>query len=157
MTDFTDCPDVRLAVLEDLPELMRVTRLACEEDGQHSYDARKVLEMMRLHFEKRGGVIAVVGDKGGELKAYLLMVVSPVWYSQEFQLQELSLFVTPEHRRSTYAKQLMAFSKQTSEALKLDLTIGVLSTSRTAAKVRLYQRQFPTAGAYFIYTPSAEG
>jgi hypothetical protein len=83
------------------------------------------------------------------------MIVDEIWYSPDYQLLELSLFVAPDHRKSTLAKQLMAFSKAASEGLKLDLTIGVLSNDRTAAKVRLYQRQFQTAGAYFLYRPQS--
>lgn len=151
--ELQNCPDVRLAELEDLPELMRLTQIACGEDAQHSYDAEKVLNVLRLHFEKRGGVVAVIGEKGKELKAYIIMVINEVWYSRDHHVQELSLFVAPDHRRSDYAKQLMQFSKQTSDVLNLDLTIGVLSTERTAPKVRLYQRQFPSAGAFFVYHP----
>ena len=153
MTDFSDCPDVRIASPEDEADLMRLMRIACEEDGQHSINEDKVHNVIRLHYEKRGGIIGVVGDKGGELKAYIVMVVAEVWYSSEWHIQELSLFVAPKHRKSNFAKQLMAFSKRTSESLKLDLTIGVLSNERTAAKVRLYQRQFPQKGAFFVWHP----
>lgn len=154
---FDNCPDVRIAVPEDEPELLRLMRLACEEDAQHVISEEKVRAVVRLHFEKRGGMIGVVGDKGGELKGYLLMVVTPVWYSDEHQIQELSLFVAPEHRKSSYAKQFMAFGKCVAEGLHLDLTIGVFSNSRTEAKVRLYGRQFQQAGAFFMYKPSHEG
>jgi GNAT superfamily N-acetyltransferase len=155
MADFTNCPDVRLATPEDLNELMRLTQMACEEDAQHSYNPQKVYEKLLLHFNKQGGVVAVIGAKGQELKGYLLMVVDQIWYSDEWQLLELSLFVAPDHRRSTYAKQLMAFSKQASDGLQLDLTIGVLSSSRTEAKMRLYDRQFKRLGAYYGHSPAA--
>lgn len=151
--DFSLCPDVRIAAPEDEEELLRLMRVACEEDGQHSMNEAKVRDMVRLHFDKRGGLIGVIGDKGGPLKGYLLMVVMEVWYSLEHQVQELSLFVAPEHRKSSYAKQLMAFGKRTADGLNLDLTIGVLSNSRTEAKVRLYERQFPKVGAFFVYKP----
>lgn len=153
--EFTKCPDVRLAELDDLPNLMSITRLACEEDGQHSYDPEKVLNMLRRYFDKAGGLVAVIGEKSEELKGYLIMIIDEVWYSKETQLLELSLFVHPDHRKSTYARQLMEFSKQASNGLKMDLTIGVMSTSRTEAKVRLYQRQFPQVGCYFVYRPQA--
>ena len=151
--EFKDCPDVRLADVEDIQELLRITRLACEEDGQHTYDSDKVFDVIRRHYEKRGGVIGVIGEKGQELKGYIILVIDDVWYSRDFHVLELSLFVAPEHRRSNYAKQLMAFSKQTSNALNLDLTIGVLSNHRTGPKIHLYQRHFPQVGAYFVYHP----
>ena len=153
--EFTKCSDVRLAELDDLPNLMAITKTACEEDGQHSYDPEKVLNMLRRYFDKAGGLVAVIGEKGKPLKGYLIMIIDEVWYSKETQLLELSLFVHPDHRKSTYARQLMEFSKQASNGLKMDLTIGVMSTSRTEAKVRLYQRQFPQVGCYFVYRPQA--
>jgi GNAT superfamily N-acetyltransferase len=156
--NFADCPDVRIAAEEDEAELLRLMRLACAEDAQHPINEDKVRDVIRLHFDKRGGLIGVIGEKGGELCAYILMVVNEVWYSSEHHVQELSLFVAPDRRKSNYAKQLMAFGKHTAKGLHLDLTIGVLSNSRTEAKVRLYARQFPQCGAFFVYRPnSSEG
>lgn len=153
--EFTKCPDVRLAELEDLPSLMEIIRISCEEDGQHSYEPEKVFNMLRRYFNKSGGLVAVIGEKGHPLKGYLIMIIDEVWYSKESHLLELSLFVHSDHRKSTYARQLMEFSKQASNGLKMDLTIGVLSNSKTEAKLRLYQRQFPQAGCYFVYRPQA--
>lgn len=155
MISFDDCPDIRLAEVEDIPSLMDLTRLAAEEDAQHPYDAEKVFNVVRRHYEKTGGLVAVAGPKGEPIRGFLIMIVDEIWYSPDYQLLELSLFVAPDHRKSTIAKQLMAFSKAASEGLKLDLTIGVLSNERTAAKVKLYQRQFKTAGAYFLYRPQS--
>jgi len=155
MISFDDCPDIRLAEVEDIPSLMALTQLAAAEDAQHPYDPEKVFNVVRRHYEKTGGLIAVAGPKGEPIRGYLIMIVDEIWYSPDYQLLELSLFVSPEYRKSTLAKQLMAFSKAASEGLKLDLTIGVLSNERTAAKVRLYQRQFKTAGAYFMYRPQS--
>lgn len=153
--DFADCPDIRLAEVEDIPSLMALTKLAADEDAQHPYDSDKVFNVIRRHYEKTGGLVAVVGPKGEPIKGYLIMIIDEIWYSPDYQLLELSLFVDPDYRKSTYAKQLMAFSKQASDGLNLDLTIGVLSNERTAAKVRLYQRQFNQVGAYFMYRPQA--
>lgn len=155
MTDFKKCEDVRLAVPEDIPELMELMRTACNEDGTHPIDEEKVFAMLQRYFYKQGALVAVIGEVGQPV-AYLLMVIDQIWYSTDYQLLELSLFVHSDHRRSDYAKQLMAFSKQASQGLDLDLTIGVLSNERTAAKVRLYQRQFAQAGAFFVYHPGAE-
>jgi GNAT superfamily N-acetyltransferase len=155
MVSFDACPDIRLAEIEDIPSLMALTKLAADEDAQHPYDAEKVWNVVRRHYDKTGGLVAVAGEKGEPIKGFLIMIVDEIWYSPDYQLLELSLFVAPEHRKSTLAKQLMAFSKAASEGLKLDLTIGVLSNERTEAKVRLYQRQFKSAGAYFLYRPQS--
>ena len=152
MTDFSDCPDVRLAVPEDLPAIMELMRSACREDAQHEMNEAKVLTVVMRYYNKQGAMLAVIGEVGNPI-AYCLSVIDPVWYSDEWQLLELSLYVSEAHRKSTYAKQLMRFMKQASEGLKLDLTIGVFSHERTEAKIRLYARQFPQVGAYFCYRP----
>jgi hypothetical protein len=153
--DFSDCPDVRVAEGEDFPHVMELTRLAHEEIGVHSYSENKVLNVVLLHFEKCGGLIGVIGEKGMPLKGYILMAIDSPWYSDDHILTEMNTFVRPEHRKSTYAKQLLAFSKHASNALNLCLSIGILSNERTAAKVRLYQRQFSFGGSFFIHHPQA--
>jgi GNAT superfamily N-acetyltransferase len=154
MTDFTECPDVRLATPDDLPVIMELMRVACHEDAQHEMDEEKVLRMVMRHYDKHGAMLAVIGEPG-EPVAYCLSILDEIWYAAPgtMQLLELSLFVHPGHRRTNYAKQLMNFMKQASEGLSLDLTIGVFSNERTQAKIRLYQRQFKTVGAYFMYSP----
>lgn len=151
---FEACPDVRLAAPADLQGLLDLMRVACKEDTQHSMNEEKVLAMLMRYYNQQGAMIAVIGEVG-EPVAYCLSILDPVWYSDEWQLLELSLFVHPEHRKTTYAKQLMQFMKTASEGLKLDLTIGVFSNARTEAKIRLYQRQFPQVGAYFCFRPQA--
>lgn len=154
MTDFSNCPDVRLAEPEDLHGILALMKEACAEDAQHPIDEEKVFSMVMRHYNKQGAMIAVIGELGNPI-AYCLSILDPLWYSQEWQLLELSLFVSQEHRKSTYAKQMMQFMKKASEGLKLDLTIGVFSNARTEAKVRLYKRQFPQVGAYFCFRPSS--
>lgn len=155
--DFKDCPDVRLAEPEDFPSLMELCKQACTEESPYTFCEEKVYWMLRRHFDKQGGVIAVIGEKGEPLKGYLFMIVDGIWFSLDSQLLELSLYIHPDHRKSSYAKQLMAFSKQASDGLQLNLTIGVFSTVRTDAKVRLYKRQFTPVGAFFKYTPPSVG
>lgn len=152
--NFKDCPDVRLAEPEDFPFLMEIAERACTEESPYSFCEEKVYWMFRRHFDKQGGLVAVIGEKGQPLKGYLLMVIDGIWFSLDNQLLELSLYIHPDFRKSNYAKQLMAFSKQASDGLQLNLTIGVFSTVRTDAKVRLYKRQFTPVGAFFKYTPS---
>lgn len=155
MTDFTNCPDVRLAVPEDFQGILDLMRIACAEDAQHPMNEEKVVNMLMRYYDKQGVLLAVIGEIG-EPVAYVLSVVDFLWYSDAAQLLELSLFVSPDHRKSTYAKQLMQFAKQAAEGLSLDLTIGVFHNQRTDAKIRLYRRQFGNQiGAYFCYTPSS--
>ena len=152
--NFQNCEDVRLAAPEDFYGILDLMRVACEEDAQHKMSEEKVVNMLMKYYDKQGALLAVIGDVGAPV-AYILMVVDFLWFSDDAQLLELSLFVHPDHRKSTFAKQLMQFGKQASNGMNLDLTIGVFSHQRTEAKVRLYERQFPRVGAYFCYRPTA--
>jgi GNAT superfamily N-acetyltransferase len=156
MADFSGCPDVRLAVPQDLVGLLELMRVACREDAQHEMDEERVINMLRRYYDKQGAIIAVIGEVGFP-EAYILMIMDEIWYAKPgtHQLLELSLFVHPDYRKSDRAKQLMQFSKQASEGLAVDLTIGVFSNTRTEAKIRLYQRQYKQVGAYFMYHPSS--
>ena len=157
MADFKDCPDVRLAEPEDFPFVMELMKQAFEEESPFSVCEEKIAGMLGRHYYKQGGLLAVIGDKGEPIKGYLFMIIDGIWFSNESQLLELSLYVHPDHRKSTYAKQLMAFSKQASDGLQLMLTIGVFSSDRTDAKVRLYRRQFTPVGAFFKHMPASIG
>jgi GNAT superfamily N-acetyltransferase len=81
----------------------------------------------------------------------IILAVTQLWYSDNYILDEVSLFVRPENRKSDYAKQLMVFAKKASDTLDLELRISVWSNERTEAKIKLYQRQFKLKGASFNY------
>ena len=67
---FDDCPDVRIAQVDDEPELVRLAELAAAEDGQGSFNIDKVRSVFGLHFCKAGGIIGVIGAPGQKLMAF---------------------------------------------------------------------------------------
>lgn len=156
MSSFSECPDVRFAIYEDLTELMRLAELAHEENEhwQKGFNRQKVYDTFARLIPRQTGLLAVIGDKGQELKGTLVMTLDRPWYSDDLRLLELALFVDPEHRRSTYAKQLMIFSKKASDNLQLDLTIGVFTNKQLERKERLYDRQYRPAGKFYHYVPT---
>lgn len=103
------------------------------------------------------GLIGVIGAHGSLEGAIMLSFGSP-WYSDEISMDEYLNFVDPAHRASNHAKTLIAYAKHMVDQIRplhpeFKLVIGVLSTERTAPKVRLYERQLTPAGAFFIYPP----
>lgn len=154
---FDNCADVRLGVPEDIKPIYDLMMLAHEECGEHKVSPDKVLHKIALATHRQASLIGVVGDVGEKvLKGYVLLIIDPVWYSDDYQLLEVSNFVHPDFRRSDFAKQLIVFSKRCADNLSLDLTMGVFSNERTEAKVRLYRRQLPPVGAFFCYRPQRE-
>lgn len=96
------------------------------------------------------GFIGVIGPLNA-IEACIMLTVGSVWYSEEITLDEHFNFVDPGHRQSSHAKALISFAKHCADKIGIRLVIGVLSTKRTAAKVRLYERQLTPAGAFFVH------
>lgn len=150
---FSDCPDVRFGVPSDAERIFELMRLAHEEQGEHIISPDKVRQRIAASTMRQGSLIGVVGEPESDLYGYVLMTIDPVWYSDDYQLLEMSNFVAPDHRRSTYAKQLIGFAKACADDLGIDLVMGVFSNIRTAAKCRLYRRQLTPIGEFFVHRP----
>jgi GNAT superfamily N-acetyltransferase len=79
-----------------------------------------------------------------------------MWYSDTWTLDEHLNFVDPAHRSSSHAKALISYAKHCADQIGIRLVIGVLSTKRTKAKVRLYERQLTPAGCFFVHPAPAD-
>lgn len=87
-----------------------------------------------------------------EIAASICIVYEQLWYTDEWFLSELWNNVRPEYRRSNYAKDLLQFGKWVSDSTDRPLNIGIITTERMEAKMRLYRRQnLQQTGAYYIY------
>lgn len=144
---------VRIAGPDDLDGIMRLAMLVWQENGMHDLDTGKVLQQLWPALVREGAICGVIGPVGGELTGVILLRVSTTWYGNSKHLEEMVVFTHPEHRvRGRRASKLCNFAKQAAEMLGLPLHISVLSTTRTDAKVELYQRKFGTpAGAFYLY------
>ena len=96
------------------------------------------------------GFIGVIGEVG-KLEGLILLCLGMLWYSDDIILEEYVNFVHPEHRNSNHAKTLISYARHLADNTGIPLMIGVVSNHRTAAKIRLYKRQLPEAGSYFLY------
>ena len=126
--EFKDCPDVKLAMPEDFPELMRLMLSANDEIGSYAPSMNKMSNLAAMHFNGSGAIIGLIHKPNGKCLGIIALMVSQPWYSDEFWLEEMLLFVEPESRKSTYAKQLMIFAKKAAEKLGLELRIGINTT-----------------------------
>ena len=133
--------------------------MLCEENGMFSLSEKKVdyyisrlLHPESISLDDTGprGFIGVIGPIGA-LEGCIMLTVGSVWYSEDFTLDEHLNFVDPSHRSSNHAKALIEYAKACSDKIGIRLVIGILSTKRTAAKVRLYERQLTPAGSFFIH------
>lgn len=113
----------------------------------------RVLDQIEKATHQRGGLIGMI-EGPTRLEACLVMALGQFWYSDAFHLEELVNYVHPDHRRSKHAHDLIDFGKWAAETMSLPLFMGVLSGSRTKAKIRLYRRQIRMGGAMFFHNPT---
>jgi hypothetical protein len=147
---------VRLAAPEDAAAIFDLCVMLHAENGLFPLSERKVRAMIDRAFNKEGAIIGVIGEIGKPV-ASIYLGLSQTVYSDSWALFEEFNFVAPEHRRTDYSKQLIAFAKSCSDKMQLPLLTGILSNQRTEAKVRLYERQLDKAGAYFVYNRQLSG
>lgn len=153
---------VRIAGLPDWDEVFRLLVEGHEENGMFPFDPdrldwwlRRMLDPNSLPLSDTDprGVIGVIGEPN-HLEAIAFLVIGRLWYSTQRHLEEFIVYVDPEHRHSTHHKSLIEWMKQQSRLTGLRLMTGILSLQpRTEAKVRLYQRYLPKAGAFFYFDP----
>lgn len=151
---------VRVGTPEDIEAIMLMADQGARENGQVPHDMNRVLHEFwpALHLDH--GIVGLVGPEDGKPEGCILLKVSKFWYGFEEgenarpMLEEKWLFVTSEARaaKGGRARKLCEFAKMTAERMGLPLMIGILSTIRLDAKVRLYERVFgkPTGMCWFV-------
>lgn len=146
---------IRMADEHDEMEILAMCQMIHAEQPYHPLNMSKVAAMVRLAIQPgpgRRGIMGVIGPRH-DLKGAIFLMIDPIWYSDDWQILEFFNYVKPEYRRLGFAQDLIAYAKQCSDQLGLDLTVGVFSNVRTEAKCRLYRRWIPKIGEFFCYTP----
>jgi len=142
---------VRIATKADEPEIIRLLHLMHAEGGMLPLDLGRAREMFAQAFDRKGGIMGVIGGPGN-IKAMIYLFMSKYWYTNADHLEEVFNFVSPEHRKAGYGKDLIVFAKECADKICVPLVIGVLTNQRMEEKVRLYRRVLGTpCGAFFVY------
>ena len=145
---------VEIAGPQDLDEMMKLAIAACHENGFVKPNPVKLLREIYPALYQHRGVVAVIRGEDRRIEAAILLRIGEIWYSDDIMIEEKAIFVLPEFRQAKggRAGRLCEFSKWFAVNMDMPMTIGVLSNERTAAKVRMYMRQFgQNAGVYFLY------
>ncbi len=150
---------IRKATPMDAPEIWRLFLQLHRENGLFTIAPFKVTEFMdrALHSERIPSYdtgpraqIGVIGQPG-RLEAVVFVLIAQFWYSSEYHLEELLVYVDPECRKSRHAVTCINWMKNLSDQLGIPLLTGIISKERTAAKIRLYDRMLPRIGAFYLY------
>lgn len=151
---------VRLATIEELPQLMPLAVAAAEENGFLTARKEYLVRALWPALNQDHGLCGVIGPREGPLEGFVLLSIGTIFYSDEECIEEKVVFVSPEYRaaKGGRARKLCEFSKHAADFLQLPLLIGICSSSRTVAKVKLYQRIFgEPSGAYWLYKTKTGG
>lgn len=150
---------VRTAVPADREDIWRLFLMVHRENGIFPLAPERVEFFFNraLHPELippgdtgARGAIAVIGPPG-KIEALCFVIIGQFWYTNSKHIEELVLYVDPEYRHSDHAKALIDWMKSSADRLGIPVLTGIMSNHRTQAKVRLYRRQLPEIGAFFLY------
>jgi hypothetical protein len=120
------------------------------ENGMFVVSERKVRSLIRQAINKEGGTMIGVIRGKIQIEASIGMVIDQWWYTEDWCLSERWNFVHPNYRKKNHARHLIDFAKWCDTQLRLPLAMGIISTSRTEAKERLYRRQLTHVGGIFM-------
>lgn len=146
MTEFF----VRLAKSEDEDAIYNLCSQLCEENSLFQMDEQSVRDVIRSCTAGHGGIIGVIPGND-ELEGVICLSTDRYWYSKDWFMCEVFNFVPAQYRKSTRAKSLLAFAKSCSDDMKIPLVCGIVANIKTEPKIKLYERQFPKAGSFFVY------
>jgi GNAT superfamily N-acetyltransferase len=121
------------------------------ENGMFQVSEAKVRALIRMAARQEGGVLVGLIRGPEMIEASIGLVLDQVWYSDDWHLGERWIFVHPEHRNKNHAARLADFAKWCDAQFQLPLLLGIMSTSRTEAKERLYQRKFTRVGGFYAH------
>jgi hypothetical protein len=151
---------IRIATPDDLKPVMELAIMAAEENGFLDASAERLLNDVWPALHQDHGLCAVIGPKTGTIEGMLVVRIGTLYYSDQMCIDEKVIYVRPEFRgaKGGRATKLCEFGKHMSDVLGLPLCAGIISNTRTAAKVRMYERIFgPPAGAFFLYGAVTRG
>jgi N-acetylglutamate synthase-like GNAT family acetyltransferase len=152
---------IRLATPADMDEVMKLAMTACRENGFLNASAVLLAKEIWPALNQDHGLVAVVGPAGSNaIEGLVLLRIGSMWYSEATVVEERAVFVYPQFRsaKGGRARKLCEYSKHVADTLGIPLLIGILSNTRTAGKVKMYERLFgQPAGAFFLYGAKTAG
>jgi hypothetical protein len=148
-------PTVRYAVADDYPQIISMSEELHEENGHMNIDYDVAEAAIMEAINRNRAIIGIIGPVG-DIQGIVFMRFASFWYTRDVMLEELFLYVPPAYRKGTgNARALLKFALGASDKLDLPLMIGVLSSHRTKAKLKLYTKHLgaPVGGYFFVHDP----
>lgn len=158
--------NVRFCKESDRDNLLSFVRAGHDESAMFTLSENKV-KMVIDHGinppkDENGKVnhlvlIGIIDAPDGSIAASLAVEYTQPWYSDDWVLYELWNNVHKDHRKSTYAQDLIKLGKWISDSTQRPLGMQIYTTERLTAKIELYRRKMPQVGALFVYNMQLAG
>jgi GNAT superfamily N-acetyltransferase len=147
-----ELPVIRYATPQDYPHIIKVAEELHEENGHARIHYPTAEAAIREAINVNRSIIGLIGPVG-DIQGIIFLRLASFWHTDDVMLEELFLYVPPEHRKTHNARALLQFAKATAEQMNVPLMIGVLSSERTKAKLRLYEKHLgaPVGGYFFVH------
>lgn len=149
--------NVRPARPEDAEKIYDLLMFLYAENAPFKMSEKKVRAMIKRGTENRDIVLGVVDAPDGTIAGSVGACFEQWWHTDDWHIGEMWNFVHPEHRHSTYAKDLITYMKWIAEQMNMSLHMGIITGTKMEAKIRLYRRQIQPVGALFIHNIQAAG
>lgn len=144
-------PLVRIATPADEDEVMAMCRALHDENGLFSLNEDKIRAYLRKCYDRKGAIVGVIGPRG-KIEASTCLLISEMYYTDEWHLAELWNHVGESYRQSDNIDALIEFGKRCSDEIGIPYVTAIISNRRVAGKIRKYRMRlgYP-AGALFVY------
>lgn len=143
---------VRPATPKDEDALFELLCMAYKENAPFVMSEKKVRNAVHLGCCERAIIIGV-SEENGKIAGSVGASFSQDWYSDDWYIGEMWNFVHPDHRKGDirHGKNQIQYCKWLSENMNMALSMGILTSTRLEAKVRMYSREMEQVGALFVY------
>jgi hypothetical protein len=146
-------PVVRYATPRDYEQIIQLATELHEENGHQAIDFEIACPVIMNAINRKQSVIGLIGPVGA-IEGIVFLRFASMWHTRELFLEEIFVYVVPQFRQGTgNARALIEFMKRMSDELSLPLMTGVMSSHRTKAKLKLYEKHLgePVGGYFFKY------
>jgi GNAT superfamily N-acetyltransferase len=138
---------VRLATPADEDALYDLLMALVEDNNSFGFecDEERIRAHIRMGTERTGGAHGVI-DVDGRIAGSVGIINDRWWFSRQYGLAQLWLFVRPEYRRLGYADDLVNWAKwfreqvETGLGHKIGLVNCMISEKRFDLKLRWWRR-----------------
>ena len=149
--------NVRPANTDDKPKIYDLLMHLYAENAPFKLCEHKVREVIRRGCDENGIILGVVDAPDGTIAASIGGLFAQWWHTEDWHIDEMWNYVHPDHRRSSHAKDLIAYMKWVAEQMNMSLHMGIITGTKMEAKIRLYRRQIQPVGALFIHNIQCAG